>query len=128
MPAERVTWRYFWRRPLGSQSFKVIAFDEMGDAANLTAELEFVALSLTAGLLREGRALLRGRWLRRRSNGEHAAGNDHGRCGPLTRGGRQTVFPSAWPWCLQAEAAESDTECLDALRVGDFRRTTTRPR
>ena len=60
VPAERVTWRYFWRRPMAVNRAKVIAFDEMGDAANLTAELEFVARSLTAGLLREGRALLRG--------------------------------------------------------------------
>ena len=60
VPAERVTWRYFWRRPMAVNRAKVIAFDEMGDAANLTAELEFVARSLTAGLLREGRALLHG--------------------------------------------------------------------
>jgi glucosyl-dolichyl phosphate glucuronosyltransferase len=60
VPAERVSWRYFWRRPLAVNRAKVIAFDEMGDAANLTAELEFVSRSLTAGLLKEGRALLHG--------------------------------------------------------------------
>ena len=60
VPAERVSWRYFWRRPLAVNRAKVIAFDEMGDAANLTAELEFVSRSLTAGLLKEGRALIRG--------------------------------------------------------------------
>ena len=42
VPAERVTWRYFYRRCFFVNSEKVLAFRDMGDAANLQAETEFV--------------------------------------------------------------------------------------
>jgi cellulose synthase/poly-beta-1,6-N-acetylglucosamine synthase-like glycosyltransferase len=42
VPADRVTWRYFYRRCFFVNREKVRAFDEMGSAANLAAEREFV--------------------------------------------------------------------------------------
>jgi glucosyl-dolichyl phosphate glucuronosyltransferase len=42
VPAERVTWRYFCRRCFFVNSEKVLAFRDMGEAANLRAEAEFV--------------------------------------------------------------------------------------
>ena len=47
VPAHRVTWNYFWRRCYVVNREKVRALRDLGDAGNLTAELEFVA---TAGL------------------------------------------------------------------------------
>lgn len=42
VPAERVTWRYFYRRCYFVNREKVRVFDGMGSAANLAAEREFV--------------------------------------------------------------------------------------
>ena len=47
VPAERVAWRYFWRRCFFVNMEKVEAFDAMGPAANLNAEISFVRRSLT---------------------------------------------------------------------------------
>lgn len=44
--AERVTWRYFYRRCYFVNREKVEAFENMGAAANLTAEREFVMRTL----------------------------------------------------------------------------------
>jgi cellulose synthase/poly-beta-1,6-N-acetylglucosamine synthase-like glycosyltransferase len=55
VPAERVTWRYFHRRCFFVNREKVHAFRDMGNAANLHAEREFVLRSLrvrTVGHLR----------------------------------------------------------------------------
>lgn len=49
VPAQRVTWHYFWRRCYTVNRGKVAAFDAMGDAANLRAELTFVLRSLSRG-------------------------------------------------------------------------------
>jgi glucosyl-dolichyl phosphate glucuronosyltransferase len=42
VPAERVLWRYYWRRCYFVNREKVRVFERMGSAANLTAEREFV--------------------------------------------------------------------------------------
>ena len=47
VPAERVAWRYFWRRCFFVNREKVQAFAGMGEAANLRAEMAFVRRSLT---------------------------------------------------------------------------------
>lgn len=58
VPAERVTWRYFWRRCLHVNEEKVEAFHGMAEAANLSAEITFALKALTLGLVTElGRAI-----------------------------------------------------------------------
>ena len=47
VPAERVAFRYFWRRCFFVNREKVEAFVDMGPAANLHAELAFVQRALT---------------------------------------------------------------------------------
>jgi cellulose synthase/poly-beta-1,6-N-acetylglucosamine synthase-like glycosyltransferase len=42
VPAQRVTWHYFWRRCFQVNQHKIRAFSEMGTAANLESEREFV--------------------------------------------------------------------------------------
>jgi GT2 family glycosyltransferase len=46
VPSDRMTWRYFYRRCFFVNRHKVQAFREMDSAANLRAELEFVAGTL----------------------------------------------------------------------------------
>ncbi len=58
--AERLSWRYFWRRCFSVNRGKVKAFRDMGEARNLRAERSFARRSLTQGLSRGGRDLLRG--------------------------------------------------------------------
>ncbi len=60
VPAERVTWRYFWRRCYFVNREKVRVFSNMGTTGNLAAERQFVihALSRQAGLTL--RRLIRG--------------------------------------------------------------------
>jgi len=53
---ERLTWSYFWRRCYWINRGKVRAFTDMGDAGNITAELQF-ARQMAASVARE---LLRG--------------------------------------------------------------------
>jgi GT2 family glycosyltransferase len=60
VPAERVTWRYFWRRCYFVNRGKVVAFRAMGGAANLGAEARFVRNTLTRGLRRELSNVMRG--------------------------------------------------------------------
>ncbi len=60
VPAHRVTWGYFWRRCFRVNRGKVAAFASMGDAANLRAELAFVARTLTLGSLADLRDVARG--------------------------------------------------------------------
>ncbi|WP_205705951.1 glycosyltransferase [Kineococcus indalonis] len=43
VPGHRVSWAYFWRRCYVVNREKVRALRDLGDAGNLTAELEFVA-------------------------------------------------------------------------------------
>jgi glucosyl-dolichyl phosphate glucuronosyltransferase len=52
VPAQRMTWRYFWRRCYFVNREKVRVFSSMGTTGNLTAERQFVlyALSRQAGL------------------------------------------------------------------------------
>lgn len=47
VPADRVAWRYFWRRCFFVNREKVEAFADMGSAANLHAEVDFVRRALT---------------------------------------------------------------------------------
>jgi glycosyltransferase involved in cell wall biosynthesis len=60
VPAERVSWTYFWHRCLYVNRHKVETFHQMGDAANLDAELRFVARCLTVALAREAYHGIRG--------------------------------------------------------------------
>ena len=53
VPAQRVEWRYFWRRCFFVNREKVEAFADMGDAANIQAELEFVRRAFTRELRRK---------------------------------------------------------------------------
>jgi cellulose synthase/poly-beta-1,6-N-acetylglucosamine synthase-like glycosyltransferase len=47
VPQERLTWRYFWRRCYFVNREKIRVFRQIGAAANLTAEVEFVLRALT---------------------------------------------------------------------------------
>jgi glucosyl-dolichyl phosphate glucuronosyltransferase len=60
VPAQRVEWRYFWRRCFYVNREKVEAFADMGEAANIRAEQAFVRRALTTQVTAEGRALVRG--------------------------------------------------------------------
>jgi glycosyltransferase involved in cell wall biosynthesis len=53
VPAERVSWQYFWRRCFYVNRHKVAAFKAMGQDANLKAEVRFVTVSLTRAVARE---------------------------------------------------------------------------
>jgi glycosyltransferase involved in cell wall biosynthesis len=50
VPADRVAWRYFWRRCFFVNREKVEAFADMGSAANLHSEIAFVRRALTVQL------------------------------------------------------------------------------
>jgi glucosyl-dolichyl phosphate glucuronosyltransferase len=63
VPAERVTWRYFWRRCFYVNREKVEAFAEMGHAANIRAEREFVGRAVTTQVKVNLRQVLAGRWV-----------------------------------------------------------------
>jgi glucosyl-dolichyl phosphate glucuronosyltransferase len=60
--ADRVTWRYFWRRCYFVNREKVGVFRRIGSAANLVAEREFVIHALTAQARRTVRELASGRF------------------------------------------------------------------
>jgi len=64
VPEERVTWRYFWRRCYFVNREKIRVFQQIGAAANLSAEVEFVARALTQQTIRQ---------LRRAGAGEKGA-------------------------------------------------------
>jgi GT2 family glycosyltransferase len=57
VPAQRVQWSYFWRRCFYVNKYKVAAFDNMGQAATLTAEFAFVRRYATRGAYRLGSAV-----------------------------------------------------------------------
>jgi GT2 family glycosyltransferase len=61
VPAQRVEWRYFWRRCFFVNREKVDAFAEMGEAANIRAEREFVWRALTEQIAIDVSDVLRGR-------------------------------------------------------------------
>jgi glucosyl-dolichyl phosphate glucuronosyltransferase len=60
VPAERVTWAYFWRRCFFVNRGKVTAFRNMGEARNLAAERSFVLRSITKGVWSEVLCVVRG--------------------------------------------------------------------
>jgi cellulose synthase/poly-beta-1,6-N-acetylglucosamine synthase-like glycosyltransferase len=62
VPAQRVEWRYFWRRCYFVNREKVNAFAEMGEAANIRAERAFVRRALTEQVAMDISDVLRGRW------------------------------------------------------------------
>lgn len=69
VPAERVSWRYFWRRCYFVNREKVRVFATIGSAANLAAERAFVVRALTRVTLRELGRSLRGDFAGLRSLG-----------------------------------------------------------
>ncbi|MCU1489449.1 MAG: glycosyl transferase, family 2 [Acidimicrobiaceae bacterium] len=60
VPANRLTWSYFWRRCFLVNRGKAEAFHEMGEAGNLVAEREFARRLLTKGIMDELRQLTSG--------------------------------------------------------------------
>jgi glycosyltransferase involved in cell wall biosynthesis len=60
VPASRTTWHYFWRRCYFVNQGKVEAFANMQEAAHLSAEVAFVARTLTTGVVNEIRQVVRG--------------------------------------------------------------------
>jgi GT2 family glycosyltransferase len=60
VPANRVTWRYFWTRNFLVNRDKVPAFAEMGDAASLAAEIAFVVRTIRSHLVATIRGLFVG--------------------------------------------------------------------
>jgi hypothetical protein len=60
VPAERVTWHYFWRRCLFVNAEKVEAFHDLAEAGNLTAEIRYGLSTLTGGVAGELRRVQRG--------------------------------------------------------------------
>ncbi len=58
--ADRLTWRFFWRRCFFVNRSKVAAMRSMGRAANMAAERKFAGRALTTGVLTELRAALHG--------------------------------------------------------------------
>jgi glucosyl-dolichyl phosphate glucuronosyltransferase len=62
VPAERVTWRYFWRRCFFVNREKVGAFSEMGDAANIRAERAFVRRAMTEQTSAQLHEVMKGNW------------------------------------------------------------------
>jgi len=60
VPAQRVEWRYFWRRCFYVNREKVEAFVDMGEAANIQAERAFVRKALTTQVAGELGAVARG--------------------------------------------------------------------
>lgn len=60
VPAERVTWRYFWRRCYFVNREKVRVFSTMGTTGNLTAERQFVVDALSRQASLTLRRLIRG--------------------------------------------------------------------
>ena len=60
VPAARTTWGYFWRRCFFVNKGKVEAFRQMEGAANLSADIGFVARALSRGVSRGLRQALRG--------------------------------------------------------------------
>ncbi len=62
VPANRVTWRYFWRRCYFVNREKVGVFRQIGSAANLVAEREFVIHALTEQTRRTAKDVASGRF------------------------------------------------------------------
>lgn len=60
VPRERVSWRYFWRRCYFVNREKVRVFRELGPAANLAAEREFVWRSLRRQAIADVRRGIKG--------------------------------------------------------------------
>ena len=60
VPASRTTWHYFWRRCYFVNQGKIEAFANMQEAAQLSAELDFVSRTLATGILVETRHVIRG--------------------------------------------------------------------
>jgi GT2 family glycosyltransferase len=63
VPAQRVSWHYFWRRCFFVNREKVEAFASMGAAANIVAEREFVLRAVTRQARLELADVVRGRWI-----------------------------------------------------------------
>jgi glucosyl-dolichyl phosphate glucuronosyltransferase len=63
VPAQRVAWRYFWRRCFFVNREKVEAFADMGEAANIRAEREFVRRAISTQLAADINDVLRGHWV-----------------------------------------------------------------
>lgn len=62
VPANRVSWQYFRHRCFFVNREKVRAHREMGDASTFGPDINFVARTVTFGVMREINAVLKGDW------------------------------------------------------------------
>lgn len=62
VPAQRVSWHYFWRRCFYVNLSKIEAHRGMGAASSFGPEVSFVARTMTFGIARELRSVFRGDW------------------------------------------------------------------
>jgi GT2 family glycosyltransferase len=60
VPAQRVSWSYFWRRCFYVNRSKVEAHRNMGVASSFGPDVTFVTRTITIGIMRELRSLSRG--------------------------------------------------------------------
>ena len=60
VPAQRISWRYFWRNCFYVNRYKVQAHREMGAASSFGPEVAFVVRTMTIGVIRELRSVFRG--------------------------------------------------------------------
>jgi glycosyltransferase involved in cell wall biosynthesis len=63
VPAQRVSWHYFWHRCFFVNREKVKAFVEMGEAANIRAEREFVRKAVSEQVSVDLKIVLHGHWV-----------------------------------------------------------------
>lgn len=62
VPADRVSWHYFWRRCFYVNMSKVETHRGMGSASSLAPEIAFVVRTMTVGVIREAQMMFRGDW------------------------------------------------------------------
>lgn len=94
VPAQRVAWRYFWRRCFFVNREKVEAFSDMGEAANIRAELEFVRRAFTRQLSANLTAAGRGEWIGLARAGAMIVGTFMAGCGHVAGRLQMILHPS----------------------------------
>jgi glucosyl-dolichyl phosphate glucuronosyltransferase len=117
VPAERMTWSYFWRRCFSVNRKKVAALVDMGESGNIGAELRF-CLSVLLGLGPALFAALSGRPERLVQALVAVAGVVLGGCGHVA--GRVQLAQGSRPEILTTGLNEADVErARMAVAVGD---------
>jgi glucosyl-dolichyl phosphate glucuronosyltransferase len=114
VPADRMTWSYFWRRCYFVNRNKVAAFADMGEGGNIRAELRFgagVLLTLVHALL----AAVTGRPKQMRQALAAVAGLALGGCGFVT--GRVQLALGRRPEVLTTGLSVAETSFLRAPAI-----------